>query len=249
MSGRGLSNGKWAEPFDPKEMGHTKKWRDYTESNSWQATFLNQHDVYAYMDLFGGQPQFIAKLDSLFNQSSELPADAPPDIAGLVGQYAHGNEPGHHVAYLYAYAGQHYNTQSRVRMLCNTMYHALPDGLAGNEDCGQMSAWFVLSALGFYAVDPVSGNYVFGSPLFDRATIELGRGRKLVVEAVDNGAANVYIQSVTFNGKPWTKSWFRHADIVDGGHFVFRMGATANEGFGARPEDRPPSFVAAGELA
>ncbi|NYF80712.1 GH92 family glycosyl hydrolase [Granulicella arctica] len=244
-----LSTGGWAEPFDPKGMGHSKKWRDYTESNSWQATFLNQHDVYEYMDLFGGQSQFLAKLDHLFNQSSELPADAPPDIAGMVGQYAHGNEPGHHVAYLYAYAGAHHKTQSRVRMLCNTMYTALPDGLAGNEDCGQMSAWYVLSSLGFYAVDPVSGNYVFGSPLFDFATVDLGNGHKLMLEAINNSADNIYIQSVTFNGKPYTKSWFRHADIIDGGKFIFHMGSKPNEHFGAKPADRPPSFVPQHELA
>lgn len=244
-----LANGNWAEPFDAKEMGHSKKWRDYTESNSWQATFLNQHDVYEYMELFGGQQEFLTKLDLLFNQSSELPADAPPDIAGLVGQYAHGNEPGHHVAYLYAYAGAHHKTESRVRMLCNTMYHALPDGLAGNEDCGQMSAWYILSALGFYPVDPVSGNYVFGSPLFDSASVELAHGKKLTMEAVNNGPDNVYIQSVTFNGKPYTKSWFSHADIVNGGHFTFRMGAQPNENFGAKPEDRPPSFVPQQEIA
>jgi len=111
-----------------------------------------------------------------------LPPDAPPDIAGMVGQYAHGNEPSHHVAYLYAYAGMHYKTQARVRMLLETMHHNDPDGVAGNEDCGQMSAWYVMSALGFYAVDPVSGNYVFGGPLFDRATIQLGNGKSLVIE-------------------------------------------------------------------
>lgn len=230
-------------------MGHSKKWRDFTESNSWQATFLNQHDVYAYMDLFGGQPQFLAKLDLLFNQSSELPADAPPDIAGMVGQYAHGNEPGHHVSYLYAYAGAHHKTQSRVRMLCTTMYHALPDGLAGNEDCGQMSAWYILSSLGFYPVDPVSGNYVFGSPLFDSAVVDLGHGRKLTLESVNNSSDNMYIQSVTFNGKPYTKSWFSHADISRGGKFTFHMGPRPNESFGAKPEDRPPSFVPQHELA
>ncbi len=244
-----LSTGEWADPFNPKGMGHSKKWRDFTESNSWQATFLNQHDVYAYMDLFGGQPQFLAKLDLLFNQSSELPADAPPDIAGMVGQYAHGNEPGHHVAYLYAYAGAHHKTQSRVRMLCTTMYHALPDGLAGNEDCGQMSAWYVLSSLGFYAVDPVSGNYVFGSPLFNSASVDLGNGKRLVLESVGNGPDNMYIQSVMFNGKPYTKSWFSHADIIQGGRFTFHMGPQPNEAFGTKPGDRPPSFVPQHELA
>ena len=242
MRGR-LLDGKWAEPFDPRGMGHSKKWRDFTESNSWQATFLNQHDLYEYMKLFGSETGFVAKLDHLFNQSSELPPDAPPDIAGMVGQYAHGNEPGHHVAYLYAYAGQHYKTQSRVRMLLETMYHNDPDGLAGNEDCGQMSAWYVLSALGFYAVDPVSGNYVFGGPLFDRATVQLGNGKRLVIEAKGNGPGKSYIQSVTWNGEPYTKSWFSHEQIGEGGTFVIQMGEQPNEKFGAAQSDRPPSFA------
>jgi len=242
MRGR-LADGTWAEPFDPRGMGHSKKWRDYTESNSWEATFLNQHDLYEYMKLFGGEKGFVEKLDALFNQSSDLPPDAPPDIAGMVGQYAHGNEPGHHVAYMYAYAGEHHKTQARVRMLLETMYHNDPDGLAGNEDCGQMSAWYVISALGFYAFDPVSGNYVFGGPLFDRATVQLGNGKTLVIEGVGNGTEQSYVQSVTWNGKPYTKSWFSHADIAQGGTFVMEMGKKPNEKFGSARGDRPPSFA------
>jgi predicted alpha-1,2-mannosidase len=242
MRGR-LADGTWAEPFDPRGMGHSKKWRDYTESNSWEATFLNQHDLYEFMKLFGGEKGFVEKLDALFNQSSDLPPDAPPDIAGMVGQYAHGNEPGHHVAYMYAYAGEHHKTQARVRMLLETMYHNDPDGLAGNEDCGQMSAWYVISALGFYAFDPVSGNYVFGGPLFDRATVQLGNGKTLVIEAVGNGPEQSYVQSVTWNGNPYTKSWFSHADIAQGGTFVMEMGKKPNEKFGSARGDRPPSFA------
>ena len=242
MRGR-LQDGKWADPFDPRGMGHSKKWRDFTESNSWQATFLNQHDLYEYMKLFGGEKGFAQKLDGLFNASSELPPDAPPDIAGLVGQYAHGNEPSHHVAYLYAYAGQHYKTQSRVRMLLETMHHNDPDGVAGNEDCGQMSAWYVLSSLGFYAVDPVSGNYVFGGPLFDRATIQLGNGKTLVIESPGNAPGKCYVQSITWNGKPHTKSWFSHAQIAQGGTFTVHMGEKPNEHFATQMPDRPPSFA------
>lgn len=242
MRGR-LTDGKWAEPFDPKGMGHWKKWRDFTESNSWQATFLNQHDVRHYMELFGGEKEFVQKLDELFEQSSDLPPDAPPDIAGMVGQYAHGNEPGHHVPYLYAYAGVPYKTQARVRFLLEKMYRSAPDGLAGNEDCGQMSAWYILSALGFYAVDPVSGDYVFGSPLFDRAIVKLGGGKQLVVETRNGGPDKPYVQSVTWNGKPYEKSWFSHADIAEGGTFVFQMGERPNEQFGVANSTRPPSFV------
>jgi len=242
MRGR-LANGDWAEPFDPRGMGHSKKWRDFTESNAWQATFLNQHDVMKYMELFGSERAFIRKLDELFDQSSELPPDAPPDIAGMVGQYAHGNEPGHHVAYLYSYAGELYKTQERVRFLLEHMYRNDPDGLAGNEDCGQMSAWYVMSALGFYAVDPVSGNYVFGSPLFDRASIDLGNGKRLVVETENNGPDRPYVQSVAWNGKPYANSWFSHAQIFDGGTFRIQMGKHPNKAFGADLAERPASFT------
>ena len=239
-----LTDGKWAEPFDPRGMGHTRAYRDFTESNSWQATFLNQHDIYAYQKLFGGPEAFERKLDELFTTSSELPEDAPPDIAGLVGQYAHGNEPSHHVAYLYAYTGAHHKTQARVRMLLQTMHRAEPDGLAGNEDCGQMSAWYLMSALGLYAVDPVSGLYVFGSPLFNRAELQVSpTGPKLIIEAHKNAPDRPYIQSVRWNGKPYSKVWIRHADLVRGGHLLFEMGAKPNPSYGAAQDDRPPSFV------
>jgi len=165
-----FSDGSWWAPYDPIQLGHAPdKYRDYTEANGWQATFLNQHDLYGLIEWFGGDAAFEQQLDALFNAPSVLPANAPPDISGLVGQYAHGNEPNHHVAYLYAYAGAPWKTQAMVRRLLVEMYKADPDGMIGNDDCGQMSAWFVLSALGFYPVDPVSAVYVFGSPLFDRA--------------------------------------------------------------------------------
>jgi predicted alpha-1,2-mannosidase len=234
-----LTDGSWAEPFDPREMGHSKRWRDFTESNSWQATFLNQHDVRNYMELFGGPAAFERKLDELFTTSSELPEDAPPDIAGLVGQYAHGNEPSHHIAYLYAYCGAHHKTQARVRMLLKTMHRAEPDGVAGNEDCGQMSAWYLMSAVGLYAVDPVSARYIFGSPLFDRAELYVGPNRKLIIEARNNAPDHPYIQRVFWNGRPYSKVWISHADLVKGGHLIFELGAKPNTAFGARVEDQP----------
>jgi predicted alpha-1,2-mannosidase len=240
-----LANGEWATPFDPIEMGHSKKWRDFTESNSWQATFAIQHDAAGLIDIMGGQQKFLTKLDELFEQPSTLPADAPPDIAGLVGQYAHGNEPSHHIAYLYAFAGQPHKTQARVRMLMETMYAALPDGLQGNEDVGQMSAWYILSAMGFYSVDPVSGNYIFGTPLFDRVTLELGHGKQLEIVAHRKSSTDQYIQSVTFNGQPYTKSWFNHRDIVDGARIVFEMGSEPNLEYGTQPADIPPSLTLA----
>ena len=239
-----LQNGEWAAPFDPKEISIMKKWKDFTESNAWQATFANQHDLKGYMQLFGGRQAFVEQLDALFSQSTDLPPDSPPDIAGLVGMYAHGNEPSHHIAYLYCYAGAPWKTQERVRGLLDTMYRNQPDGVAGNEDCGQISAWYCISALGFYAVDPVSGNYVFGTPLFDRAVVELGAGAKLTMEARRKSPDDRYIQSVTFNGKPYHKVWFRHADIARGGTFVFQMGSKPNLQFGAGEDAAPPSLTA-----
>lgn len=236
-------NGDLAEPFDARGMGHSKKWRDYTESNSWETTFGVQHDVKGYIRLFGGRQALLQKLDLLFNQSSELPPDAPPDIAGLVGQYAHGNEPCHHIAYLYSHAGAPYKTQERVRQLLETMYDNQPDGLAGNEDCGQMSAWYVISALGFYAVDPVSGNYVFGTPLFDRATVQLGNGKMLLVEAKRTSPDAKYIQAIEFNGKPYSKAWFPDSAIVNGGTLVFTMSAEPNKQFAAAESAAPPSLT------
>ncbi|MGN6382920.1 MAG: GH92 family glycosyl hydrolase, partial [Dyella sp.] len=235
-------NGQWLEPFDPRAVGHSSRWRDFTESNAWQATFLNQHDLHHYIGMFGGDAAFERKLDALFTTDSTQVGDTPPDVAGLVGQYAHGNEPSHHVAYLYAYTGAHHKTQARVRMLLQTMYADRPDGLAGNEDCGQMSAWYVLGALGLYAVDPVSTNYVFGSPLLERAELALGGNRRLVIETIGNSTDTPYIQSVTWNGQPWTRSWISHAELAKGGTLAFTMGRTPNPAFGRDAKDRPPSM-------
>lgn len=242
MRGR-RTDGKWVTPYNPHSLGHDQvKWRDYTETNGWQATFLNQHDIYGFADLFGGLKAFEAKLDALFVEPANAEEASLDDISGLVGQYAHGNEPSHHVAYLYAYTGAPYKTQSRVRQLMRDMYRSAPDGLEGNEDCGQMSAWYLMSALGLYPVDPVSGNYVFGSPLVRRAEVALAKGKKLVIEALANSAENIYVQSVRWNGRPYTKSFIRHADLVRGGTLRFDMGPEPNTAFGADLRDRPPSF-------
>ena len=239
-----LSDGQWTAPFDPIDMGHTPKYRDYTESNAWQTTFGVQHDVKGYIELWGGREPFIAKLDQLFTVPSTLPADAPPDIAGMVGQYAHGNEPSHHIAYLYTYAGQPYKTQSRVQSLLATMYRDEPNGLEGNEDCGQMSAWYVMSALGLYAVDPVSGNYVLTSPLFDRATLQVGGGKTLTIEARRASPEAIYIQSVRVNGKEQDKLWVAHSDIAHGGSIVFTLGTEPNKDLGSAEQVAPPSLTA-----
>ncbi|MDI7775169.1 GH92 family glycosyl hydrolase [Asticcacaulis sp. EMRT-3] len=237
-----LRDGSWAMPFDPRSMGHDpKRWWDYTESNAWQATFLNQHDLYSYIGLFGGDAAFIAKLDALFEADSSLPADAPPDMDGMIGQYVHGNEPSHHIAYLYAYAGAPWKTQMRIRQILKSQYRAAPDGMAGNEDCGQMSAWYILSSLGFYPVDPVSGVYVLGAPLFPSASIALPGGKSFRITS-NTSDRQLYIRSVTLNGRPHSRSWISHDEIMAGGALHFNMGDTPNTAFGQAPADRPPSF-------
>ena len=238
-----LADGSWTSPFDPIEMGHSERWRDYTESNPWQTTFAVQHDVGGMIELFGGREQFVTKLDGLFEAPSTIPADAPPDIAGMVGQYAHGNEPSHHIAYLYAYAGMPHKTQARVRSLLELMYSPNPDGMQGNEDVGQMSAWFVLSALGFYPVDAVSGNYIVGSPLFDRAAVDLAGGKTLEIEVRRNAPTDAYVHAFTLNGKPQQRVWFQHEEIARGGRLVIEMGAEPNLSFGSDPAVAPPSLT------
>ncbi|WP_271166003.1 GH92 family glycosyl hydrolase [Brevundimonas intermedia] len=239
-----FADGGWWTPYDPIQLGHMPRpdWRDYTEANGWQATFLNQHDIYGLIAHLGGDAVFEAKLDALFSAPSTLPANAPPDIAGLVGQYAHGNEPDQHAPYLYAYVGAPWKTQAMVRRLCTEMYHNAPHGIIGNDDCGQMSAWFVFSALGLYPVDPVEAAYVFGSPLFDRAQVALGGDRTLVIEARNNAPDHPYVQSVLWRGRPWSRAWIAHAELMRGGTLSFTMGPRPNLDFGRALADRPPSF-------
>jgi len=236
-----LADGAWATPFDPIDLGHSTKWRDYTESNAWQTTFAVQHDPAGLIALFGGRTPFVAKLDALFTVPSTLPADAPPDIAGLVGQYAHGNEPSHHIAYLYVYAGQPWKTQTRVRSLLETMYSDQPDGLQGNEDVGQMSAWYVLSSLGFYPVDAVSGNYILGSPLFDQAVVELGEGKQLKIEIRRSDPSHAYVQQFWLNGKQQQRAWFHHSEIANGASIQLEMGPEPALRFASTPDAAPPS--------
>jgi predicted alpha-1,2-mannosidase len=235
-----LEDGSWAPGFDPTATGTTKKWRDFTESNSWQGTWAAQQSPEAYIGLLGSEQAFVRKLDELFTIKVDIKGEVPADMTGLVGMYAHGNEPSHHVAYLYDYSGAPYKTQARVRDLLDTQYDNQPDGLAGNEDCGQMSAWYVISALGFYAVNPASGNYVFGSPLFDKATVEVGNKKKLIVTVQRDAPADPYIQTVSWNGKPYDRVWFSHRTIAQGGKMEIRLGAKPS-GFGAAKAARPPA--------
>ncbi len=237
-----FADGSWWAPYDPIQIGHDpKRHRDYTEANGWQATFLTQHDIYGLIEHFGGDAAFEKKLDGFFTAPSTLPDNAPPDISGLVGQYAHGNEPDQHAAYLYAFCGAPWKTQAMVRRLLTDMYKAAPDGIIGNDDCGQMSAWFILSALGFYPVDPVSAIYVLGAPLFDEARVALGGGRELLVRATGNGADRPYVQSVRWNGQPHDRLWITHAELAKGGELHFEMGPRPSR-FGTAKASRPPSF-------
>lgn len=221
MRGRD-SKGGWRTPFNPFASTHRED--DYCEGNAWQYTWLVPHDVEGLVECFGSKEAMISKLDSLFTVSSDLEGQASPDISGLIGQYAHGNEPSHHVLYLYAMLGQPWKTADKVREVLTTLYHDQPDGLSGNEDVGQMSAWYVLSSLGFYQAEPAGGRYFFGSPLFDRAEIEVPGG-VLTVVAHDNSAEHKYIQSVTLNGKPYAKPYISFDDIVAGGTLEFTMGS------------------------
>ena len=221
------SKGTFHEPFDP--VATTGRHHDYTEGNAWQYTWLVPHDVDGLVKLFGGKERFVEKLDSLFTISSNLGENAPPDVTGLIGQYAHGNEPSHHVLYLYNYVGQPWKTARLVRQTMNELYSNDLDGLSGNEDVGQMSAWYILSSLGLYQVEPAGGKYVFGSPLFTEATLNVGNGKTFTIRAHNNSAENIYVQSIKLNGKPYTKSYLMFDDIVKGGLLEFEMGSEVAE--------------------
>jgi predicted alpha-1,2-mannosidase len=233
-----LTNGSWNPNFDP--IKSTRPWAaDYAEGNSWQYLWLVPHDVKGLIALLGGESAFISKLDTFFSLKPEVTAEVLVDLTGVIGQYAHGNEPSHHIAYLYSYAGQQWKTAEKVRYIMKEFYHDKPDGVIGNEDCGQMSAWYILSSLGFYPVFPASGVYVIGSPIFDKATINLANGKKFTVSTINNSAANVYIQSIELNGKNYGNSYISHQDIIDGGTMLITMGNKPNYDFGKLQKDRP----------
>ncbi|MBS1815231.1 MAG: GH92 family glycosyl hydrolase [Acidobacteria bacterium] len=239
-----LTNGDWTPNFDPKATGYSPAWRDYCESNAWQSTFGVQHDVKGYMHLFGGREAFARRLDALFTEPFGVTNENVMDMTGYIGQYVHGNEPSHHIAYLYLWAGQPWKTQERVQQILETLYHAAPDGLSGNEDCGQMSAWFCMSAMGLYAVDPASGTYVLNAPLFNRVTVKLGGGKKLVIGAKRSSHSDKYVHGVTLNGKPHDRLWVHHSELVDGAHLLFHLGAEPNKSFAVSETAMPPSLTA-----
>jgi putative alpha-1,2-mannosidase len=223
MRGRNL-DGSFRSPFNPRFS--TLKQHEYTEGNAWQYSWYVPHDVDGLIELHGGRDGFAEKLDSLFEQSSDLEGTgATSDVSGLLGLYAHGNEPSHHIAYLYNHAGQPWKTQRLARRIMREMYHDGRDGLAGNEDCGQMSAWYVLSAMGFYPLNPCGGEYEIGSPALDRAEIRLDGGRGFVIVAENNSEENMYVQSVTLDGRPLERPVLRHEDIMRGGELRLVMGS------------------------
>ena len=216
------TDGKFRLPFNPFFAEH--RTNDYTEGNAWQYTFLVPHDVKGLIKLFGSDKAFMSKLDSLFFVEGWAGDNASPDMSGMTGQYAHGNEPSHHVIYMYNYAGRPDKAAPLLRKMLNEMYLDQPDGLSGNEDVGQMSAWYILSSVGLYQVDPVGGRFVIGSPLFDKATVNVGRGKTFTVVAKNNSDKNIYVQSARLNGKTLKNSYVDFNDIRHGGTLELVMG-------------------------
>lgn len=211
---------------------------EYTEGTPWQYTWLVPHDVHGLISCFESEDAFVEHLDSLFLVSSELNDGANRDISGMIGQYAHGNEPSHHILYLYNYVGQPWKGAKLIRQVMDELYDDQPAGLCGNEDVGQMSAWYILSAMGLYQVAPCGGQYVIGSPIVENAVINLGDGKTFTIQTHDNSKENIYVQSITLNGQPYPYSYINYEDIVNGGVMEFYMGDTPSE-WGANIQDRP----------
>lgn len=232
-----LEDGSWRTPYDPARSIHTVG--DFCEGNGWQYTFFAPQDPYGLIGLFGGDKPFVAKLDDFFTNNDSMGEGASSDITGLIGQYAHGNEPSHHVAYLYAYAGEQWKTAEKVRFIMDEFYTDRPDGIIGNEDCGQMSAWYLLSSMGLYQVNPSDGVFVFGSPCFKKVEMKVRGGKTFTVEAPNNNKENIYIQKVYLNGKPYNKSYIIYDDIINGSTLKFVMGKKPNKNFGKAPANRP----------
>jgi predicted alpha-1,2-mannosidase len=215
-----LKDGRWKEPFDPLDTRYNN---DYTEGNAWQYTWYVPQDIENLIGMMGGKEMFNAKLDSLFSVSSELDEHAVVDVSGMIGQYVHGNEPSHHIPYLYNYSGQPWKTQEKVREILTGLYHDQPDGLPGNEDCGQMSAWYVFSALGFYPVNPANGKFDLGIPLFRQAEIQLGLQKKFLIIAKNYSPERKYVKSVSLNGNTLKELFITYEQIMQGGTLEFVM--------------------------
>lgn len=238
-----FTNGKFVEPFDPFYSEHDFDKSQYIEGTAWQHTFFVPHDVRGLAKLYDKKNGLIKMLDTLWVVPSVMHGEnTSPDASGFIGQYAQGNEPSHHIAYMYAFLGQHWKTEYRVRQILDTMYHTGPDGYPGNEDAGQMSAWAVWNILGLYPENPVGGEYVFGSPSIDRAEITMPSGKVFTIVANNNSEKNIYIQSVTLNGAPYDKVYIMHSDMMKGGTLTFNMGPKPNYNYGKAPENWPKSM-------
>ena len=226
---RGLdSKGEWRTPFNPRSSNHRND--DYCEGTAWQWTWFVPHDIPGLVNLMGGEDAFVGKLDSLFTVSSQLEGEATSaDITGLIGQYAHGNEPSHHITHMYNYVNRPWRTQELVDSVLYNQYFNAPDGLSGNEDCGQMSAWYILNSMGFYQVCPGKPVYSIGRPLFEEVTINLPDRKTFVIRTHNNSKTNKYIESVLLNGKPLDVPFFTHDDLVRGGMMEITMSPVPTE--------------------
>lgn len=232
MRGKDANGTSWKTPFDPKYSAH-RLHAEYTEGNAWQHSWFVLHDTKNLIKMHGGDDKFNQKLEQLFTESSEITGDnVSADITGLVGQYAHGNEPSHHIAYMFNFSNQPWKTQYWVRHILETQYSNNPDGLSGNEDCGQMSAWYVFSAMGLYPYSPASGEYQIGSPMFDKSTIKISDTINFVIEAENASKENIYIQSATLNGVEFNQTSISHKTMTQGGVLKFVMGNTPNKNWG-----------------
>jgi len=229
-------NGNFRRPFDPLLAKHRAN--DYCEGNAWQYTWLVPQDVHGLINLFGGEKNFINKLDEFIALPEHLD-DASPDISGMIGQYAQGNEPNHHVPYLYAYAGEQWKGAALVHEAMTKYYTNEPAGLCGNDDVGQMSAWYVFSSMGIYPANPMDGKYVFGSPLMEQASINLPNGKTFHIKVKNHGKNNIYINKATLNGKSYESSFITHKDIINGGELIFEMSAEPNKKFAENKTFRP----------
>ncbi|WP_417370321.1 GH92 family glycosyl hydrolase [Gelidibacter japonicus] len=239
MRGKSVDGKSWNEPFDAKHSNHREQ-TDYTEGNAWQHSWFVPQDVDDLIKIHGGNDAFSKRLEQLFTESSEITGDnISADITGLIGQYAHGNEPSHHIAYMFNHANQPWRTQYWARQIMDTQYNTTPNGLSGNEDCGQMSAWYVLSSIGLYPMNPASAEYEIGTPIFEKATIKLSDNKTFVIEAEHVSDKNFYIQSATLNGKDFNQTRISHEDILKGGTLHFVMGDQPNKNWGVKTSSQP----------
>ncbi len=234
---RGRFRNTWFTPFDPYEVNF-----NYTEANAWQYSFYVPQDISGFMELLGGKAQLEQQLDLLFSANAETSGRHQADITGLIGQYAHGNEPSHHMAYLYNFVNKPHKTQEKIHQILTELYHNSPDGISGNEDCGQMSAWYVFSSLGFYPVTPGSNDYIIGTPLFENASIYLENGKQFNIKATNLSEDNIYIEQVLLNGTPLNQSYLKHQDIVNGGTLEFKMTHTPSK-WGSEEGQEPKTQI------